>query len=154
MENSESTNPKSEPSTKRGRRPRMKAQGLGDTIEQITEATGIKKLVDWFSEATGVDCGCEARKQKLNQLLSYSRIECLTKDEYEWLSNLFSLKPRSLSVAQQDVIARTHARVFNHTLHKPCNCSPREWQRYVDDLRKVWSEYNAEEQNQLIGSED
>jgi hypothetical protein len=26
-----------------------KAQGLGDTIEQITEATGIKKLVEFIA---------------------------------------------------------------------------------------------------------
>ena len=29
------------------RTPRKKAQGLGDTIEQITEITGIKKLVEF-----------------------------------------------------------------------------------------------------------
>lgn len=153
MENSESTNPKSEPSTKRGRRPRKKAQGLGDTIEQLTEATGIKKLVDWFSEATGVDCGCDARKKKLNELMPYKRIECLTEDEYKWLSNYFLNPGKSLNVAQQDYIARTHARIFSHTLHKPCTCSPREWQRYIDELKKVWSEYNAEEQKQLIEGE-
>lgn len=131
----------------------MKPQGLGDTIEQITEATGIKKVVDWFSEATGIDCGCDARKDKLNKLFSYKRIECLTQEEYAWLTNLYTSKPTSLRVLEQDYIARTHARIFNHTLHKPCTCSPKEWQRYVDDLKKVWSEYNAEEQNQLITHE-
>ena len=39
--------------TKRGGRPK-KNSGLGDTIESITTATGIKAAVDWFSEATGV----------------------------------------------------------------------------------------------------
>jgi hypothetical protein len=61
--------------TKRGRKPR----GLGDTIEQITTATGIKAAVDWFSEATGVDCGCDARKEKLNKLFRYRKPECLTR---------------------------------------------------------------------------
>jgi hypothetical protein len=51
---------------------------LGDTIEQITTATGIKAAVDWFSEATGVDCGCDARKEKLNKLFRYRKPECLT----------------------------------------------------------------------------
>ena len=41
-----------------------KAQGLGDTIEQITEATGIKKVVEMFTKATGLDCGCDDRKKK------------------------------------------------------------------------------------------
>jgi hypothetical protein len=44
----------------------MKSKGLGDTIEKITAATGIKKAVDTVSKATGKDCGCGARKEKLN----------------------------------------------------------------------------------------
>jgi hypothetical protein len=60
-----------------------KAQGLGDTIEQITEATGIKKLVEFIA---GEDCGCEERKQKLNEWFPYRKPECLTEDEYNWLT--------------------------------------------------------------------
>jgi len=40
--------------------------GLGDTIEKITTATGIKKAVDTVSKVTGRDCGCARRKEKLN----------------------------------------------------------------------------------------
>lgn len=47
-------------------RDKWKSKGLGDTIEKITAATGIKKVVDKISEATGKDCGCEERKAKLN----------------------------------------------------------------------------------------
>jgi len=36
---------------------------LGDSIEKITKATGIKKLVE---KATKGGCGCGARKEKLN----------------------------------------------------------------------------------------
>ena len=39
---------------------------LGDTIEKVTTATGIKKVVDTISKKTGKDCGCAARKAKLN----------------------------------------------------------------------------------------
>ena len=41
------------------KRGRKKAIGLGDTIEAITEATGIKKVVDIISDITGIDCGCK-----------------------------------------------------------------------------------------------
>ena len=41
---------------------------LGDTIEKITEAIGIKAVVEKVSEITGKDCGCEKRKEKLNKL--------------------------------------------------------------------------------------
>ena len=44
----------------------MKSKGLGDTIEKITAATGIKKVVDTISEKTGKDCGCGKRKAALN----------------------------------------------------------------------------------------
>ena len=46
-------------------------KGLGDTIERITTATGIKKTVDTISKATGKDCGCKKRKAKLNEMFKY-----------------------------------------------------------------------------------
>lgn len=44
----------------------MKSKGLGDTIEKITAATGIKKVVEKVAEATGKECGCNKRKEILN----------------------------------------------------------------------------------------
>ena len=43
------------------------SKGLGDTIEKITKATGIKKVV----ETVMPNCGCKARKEKLNKLVPY-----------------------------------------------------------------------------------
>jgi hypothetical protein len=49
------------------------SKGLGDTIEKITEYTGIKKLVEVVSEAVGIeDCGCEKRRQALNEAFPYN----------------------------------------------------------------------------------
>ena len=50
----------------------MKSKGLGDSIEKITKATGIKKVVDTVSKATGKDCGCKKRKETLNNLFPYN----------------------------------------------------------------------------------
>ena len=36
------------------------SSGLGDTVEKITEATGIKKAVKFIA---GEDCGCNERKR-------------------------------------------------------------------------------------------
>lgn len=44
----------------------MKSQGLGDTIEKITTATGIKQVVETVAKTTGKDCGCNKRKDALN----------------------------------------------------------------------------------------
>ena len=50
----------------------MKSKGLGDTIEKLTTATGIKKVVDGMSKITGKDCGCTRRKNKLNEVMPYN----------------------------------------------------------------------------------
>ena len=49
-----------------------KSKGLGDTIEKITTATGIKQVVDKVSNATGKPCGCSERRDKLNRLFPYN----------------------------------------------------------------------------------
>ncbi len=41
---------------------------LGDAIEKVTIATGIKTVVDKIAKKTGKDCGCDARKEKLNKI--------------------------------------------------------------------------------------
>ena len=46
-----------------------KSKGLGDTIVNITTATGLKKLVDLVSK----DCGCEERKEYLNEKFPYKK---------------------------------------------------------------------------------
>ena len=47
-----------------------KSKGLGDSIEKITKATGINKVVD----ARGVkDCGCKKRQKSLNKLFPYKK---------------------------------------------------------------------------------
>ena len=51
---------------------KKKSKGLGDTIEKITNALGIKKLVNKVSEKTGKDCGCDKRQDTLNRLFPYN----------------------------------------------------------------------------------
>ena len=48
-----------------------KSKGLGDSIEKFTKVTGIKKVVDTVSKATGKDCGCNKRKDQLNKAFPY-----------------------------------------------------------------------------------
>lgn len=50
-----------------------KSRGLGDTLEKITTATGVKKVVDTVSKATGKDCGCGKRKNALNRMFPYQK---------------------------------------------------------------------------------
>ena len=71
-------------------RPRkQKPSGLGDVIENITEATGIKAAVKFIM---GEDCGCDKRKEYLNQKFRFGKVpNCLTEQEYNELTTLLKL---------------------------------------------------------------
>jgi len=60
-------------------------KGLGDTIERITKATGIKKVVDTLSEVTGKDCNCGKRKERLNKLIPYGGKSKRDTKPYAWM---------------------------------------------------------------------
>lgn len=50
------------------------SRGLGDTIEKITKKTGIKTVTEFLASKLGIDdCGCEARKNALNELVPYKK---------------------------------------------------------------------------------
>ena len=76
----------------------VKTKGMGDKVESLTKSSGIKKLVDKVSDALGVDCGCEARKEWLNERYpevivdiskdQFNRLETLHSDKKSYLSNL------------------------------------------------------------------
>ena len=51
----------------------MKSRGLGDSVEKLTKATGIKKVVDTVSKVTGKPCGCGQRRDNLNRMLPYNK---------------------------------------------------------------------------------
>ena len=51
-----------------------KSKGLGDSIAKITEATGLDKAANNVAKAMGKsDCGCNRRREKLNQLFPYKK---------------------------------------------------------------------------------
>jgi hypothetical protein len=124
---------------------KQKAKGLGDTVEQITEATGIKKAVEMFSKATGLDCGCDERKEKLNQLFSYNRnINCLTEKDYNSLTELIDPKKNTLTIEEQNTIAEIYYNVFNYRLQlSSCGSC---WAGKIQELRKVYNEYKVDAQ--------
>jgi hypothetical protein len=50
---------------------RRELRGLGDVVERITEATGIKAAVKAVENLTGVPCGCDGRRDWLNKVVSF-----------------------------------------------------------------------------------
>tara|TARA_R100000995_G_C3474630_1_gene120197 strand:+ start:1020 stop:1181 length:162 start_codon:yes stop_codon:yes gene_type:complete len=51
----------------------MKSRGLGDSIEKLTKATGIKRVVDRVSKGLNIPCGCEGRRDAMNILFPYKQ---------------------------------------------------------------------------------
>jgi hypothetical protein len=119
---------------------KKKAIGLGDTIEQITEATGIKKVVDTISKVTGWDCGCDKRKETLNKLIPYKKANCLIEEDYNYLTGLFSKYLNELTINQQYKLIEIYERVFNIRLQHS-NCSSC-WRDIVNELKKVYETFN------------
>ena len=121
------------------------SKGLGDDIEKITKATGIKKVVDTFAELTGIDCGCDARKAKLNKLFPRrTQPLCLEEGEYTTLKQFFNdFDGREVRPRYHEDLSRIHSRIFQHKFYIPCTCNPKEWKRHIEDLKKVYGEYES-----------
>ena len=124
----------------------MKSKGLGDTIEKITKATGIKGSVDYVFDKLGVDCGCEARKEKLNKLFPYTKQECLNAEEYEPLKDIFKHINNRVGATEQSALLKIHNRIFNQKRQmSTCGSCVKE---LVDTMRKLFNEYEYEQETQ------
>ena len=117
-------------------RGRKKAQGLGDTIEQVFQVTGIDKVAKWI---LGEDCNCDKRKEKLNELFPYKKAKCLEQPEYEWLKEWFEKKTDKVLPSEQKTILAIHSRVFG-VRNEPTSCASCLMTR-VRDLEQVFKTY-------------
>ena len=111
------------------------SEGLGDVVEKITTATGIKKAVEFIA---GEDCGCDERKAKLNKLFPKRQPRCFEEEEYTYLSDLFSSsQPGRIS---QKRLLQIYNRVFR-TNFTPTTCSACV-KRWYDELKKYYDKYS------------
>lgn len=123
--------------------------GLGDVVEKITEATGIKKAV---KKLFGEDCGCENRKQKMNSSLSYfskRRGNPLEANEYEFLVGTYFNKKQGEkhNRSEMEQMQKIFNRVFNYsprTKFKTCGSCVTGMEK---NLKKVLEYYDNELKN-------
>jgi hypothetical protein len=47
------------------------SKGLGDSISNVFKKTGITSIVDKISQGLNIPCGCEHRKDSLNNMFPY-----------------------------------------------------------------------------------
>lgn len=71
----------------------IKSSGLGDDIEKLLNSKLMKPITNRVKKILwedNEDCGCDARKEKLNKIFRYNTPECLTEDEYEAVGKLIN----------------------------------------------------------------
>jgi len=112
------------------------SKGLGDQVEKFTEATGIKKFVKFVA---GDDCGCSERKEKLNYLFPNYRPNCLTEDEYNYLSERVG-KLNTITTEEQKALLNIYNRVFNDR-RELTGCSTCFLNGVWKKLERIFNEY-------------
>ena len=123
----------------------MKSKGLGDTVEKITKATGIKQATDWIFDKLGKDCGCDTRKEKLNKMFPYKNIDCLTEDEYIYLKGFFSINKNVVNRIEQKELIKIHNRVFK-TNKETLSCGSCV-RGLVETMKRLFNEYEYDREN-------
>ena len=124
----------------------MKSKGLGDTVQKVTKATGLKKATDFIFDKLGMDCGCDKRKEKLNKLFPYKKPECLTEDEYMILKGFFERVKNNVSASEQTALLDIYNRVFKQN-RQPSTCGSCV-KELVNDMKKLFKEYEQEQETQ------
>jgi len=119
-----------------------KQKGLGDTVEAVLTTTGIKQLFEIFVD--GKDCGCDKRKEKLNELFPYRfKARCLTELEYNSWKDFKEVRTLKISWPQIVYVCDLYATVFNRQTWYPCSgCSPKPLINMIDKLDKVFDAYD------------
>lgn len=127
------------------------SEGLGDTIEKVARFTGIKQVVEAFTPE-GKDCGCDKRKERLNNLFPIRRkpVRCFTEEQYNEYKSF--INTRTLNIWNNkdiDMLIRLYAHIFavqyhNRDLCRNCNGSAKILFRITEELDKVFDSYKTE----------
>jgi hypothetical protein len=107
--------------------------GVGDVVDKVTEATGVKQLV---KAVVGDDCGCEERKRSLNRMFGF--YNPMTKEEKEeYVKDLQPLRAGMVMTRDIQVkITTMYSRVFGKRV-KPSRCG-KCYENYLERLQRVY----------------
>lgn len=112
--------------------------GLGDVVEKVTKATGIKKMVETFTD--GKDCGCQKRKEKLNHInIKFPVVRCFTEEQWhQW--SIFRKKENKNQVTRHEqigLIIPIYRQLFARQL-KVMNCCI---EPFIKQINNVYESY-------------
>ncbi len=113
-----------------------KLQGAGDLVEKVLQVTKVDKVAKWI---LGEDCGCEKRKEYLNKVMPFAKVECLNEDEYNWLDKYYNGKTSRIDSSTQDQFNVIYNRIFNKKVGRS-SCPSCVAQR-IKEMRKIYNEY-------------
>jgi len=116
------------------------SKGLGDTVEKITKKTGIKKVVDTVFQKLEKDCGCDQRKERLNEIFRYEKPECFTEEDFNVVHEAVTTNKKSFTGEEQEQWKDIYMRVFPNSKRPECtSCSFRSV--IYDKLKQVYNQY-------------
>jgi hypothetical protein len=108
------------------------SRGLGDTIEKVTKATGIKWIVGECEE-------CDKRKAKLNELFRYKPTKgCINESEYNFLKE--TVNKETLKLTEQMEIQAIVYKVWGYKPTFSVSCPPCN-QSIMQDLKTLIKVY-------------
>lgn len=115
------------------------SEGLGDDIEKfVTKPLGIKKAVDTVFQKLEKSCGCQERKEKLNEVFRYKKPECLTEQEFDLIKMAVDTKKNKFTPDEQNTFVAIYERIFKTKV----DCTPCSFGKVVyKDLVQVYNQY-------------
>jgi len=119
---------------------KKKPKGLGDVIEKVTKATGIKSAVKTL---IGENCGCDERRDKLNELFPmYENISMDARQRTIWENLQAALATGRLRGKNSQLFRALYDELFEKR-HTWCGCG-NETPRRIESVKKIY-EYSCDQ---------
>ena len=126
------------------------SRGLGDVMEAVTESTGIKAAVEFFTPE-GKDCGCSERKERWNKKYNWKQVNCMQQSEYDWFTSFKKRYEIAVShtgsgqISKIDIyeLHRLYRRLFRINLKICSNCPSAAGviKEAVKNIDKIYDSY-------------
>lgn len=127
---------------------RNKPKGLGDTVAEITKATGIDKVV---KAVAGEDCGCQQRQEWLNKKFPYvnEKKGCMDQEQiffYESFKNKYLQGKSEVKIPHEDLqeLISLYNSVFQTNIKGCLGCNASEYVKRLEKVYEASKEHNGE----------